>query len=174
MARTPWHGRSRRPTHRAPSNKPSRVIVARDRGIEASFACGQQPLRRGPGADSRARVAPEFAETKNLETSVLRERRKHPRRDVNYPCWFSVDSKTSLIKGRIRDVSQGGARVACATRPPVPAIVDLYMTESGKVGRRCKVVWNSQDEFGLMFLEAAAPSRQDTMASPHQNDVVAI
>jgi hypothetical protein len=34
------------------------------------------------------------------------------------------------------------------------------MTETGKVGRRCKVVWGWHREFGLMFLEAATPLRE--------------
>jgi hypothetical protein len=105
---------------------------------------------------------------------VSQERRRHPRRGVDYPCWFSIDSNTSFIVGRVRDVSQGGARVACATHTQLPATVDLYMTENGKVGRRCKVVWNSQDEFGLMFLGPTAPLPPDAMASLDQNEVIAV
>ena len=48
--------------------------------------------------------------------------------------------------------------------PQLPATVDLYMTADGKVGRRCKVVWNSQQEFGLMFLGPSAPLRDDPTA----------
>ena len=103
---------------------------------------------------------------------MLHERRRYPRRGVDYPCWFSIDSNTSLIQGRVRDVSQGGARVACMMHPQLPATVDLYMTEDGRVGRRCKVVWNSQHEFGLMFLGPSAPLRDD--ATIDQSEVISI
>jgi hypothetical protein len=87
---------------------------------------------------------------------------------VDYPCWFSIDRTTSLIQGRVRDVSQGGARVACDMHPQLPATVELYMTEDGRVGRRCKVVWNSQSEFGLMFLGPSAPLRDEPTTDPSE------
>jgi hypothetical protein len=91
---------------------------------------------------------------------VSHERRIYPRRVVDYPCWFGADNNTSLIQGRVCDVSRGGARVSCATHFQLPAVVDLYMAETGKIGRRCKVVWNSCGEFGLMFLEATTSLRE--------------
>jgi hypothetical protein len=54
----------------------------------------------------------------------------------------------------------------------LPATVDLYMTEDGRVGRRCKVVWNSQHEFGLMFLGPSVPLRHDPIAD--QSEVISI
>jgi hypothetical protein len=56
--------------------------------------------------------------------------------------------------------------------PQLPATVDLYMTEDGRVGRHCKVVWNLHDEFGLMFLGPSAPMRQDPMTD--QSEVISI
>ena len=50
----------------------------------------------------------------------------------------------------------------CHAQIDLPETVDLYMTRDGRVGRRCKVVWRSDDAMGLMFLAKASFQPADT------------
>ena len=88
------------------------------------------------------------------------DRRKHVRRDVNYRCWIGGTGVAQLIKARVRNISAGGAKVVCPVQNEIPDTVDLYMTQDGKIRRRCKVVWRSEDAMGLMFVtQRGRPSR---------------
>ncbi len=82
-------------------------------------------------------------------------RRKHVRRDVDYMCWIGAGETSPLVEGSVRNISEGGAKVVCRAQIDVPETIDLYMTQDGRVGRRCKVVWRSDEAIGLMFLAKA-------------------
>jgi hypothetical protein len=90
-------------------------------------------------------------------------RRKHVRREVNYACWIGAGDPPSLIRGKVRNISEGGAKVVCRTKIEFPETIDLYMTKDGSVGRRCKVVWRSDDAMGLMFVAKGSLEPLDTM-----------
>lgn len=85
---------------------------------------------------------------------MSKDRRRHTRHDVNYACWVAPADGTDLFEGKVINISEGGAKVACSSHPDADTI-DLYMTRDGKVGRRCKVVWRSEDAVGLMFVAKA-------------------
>src|SRR5262245_45972391 len=89
---------------------------------------------------------------------MAQDRRKHVRHQVSYSCWLGATG-TAQLEGRVRNISEGGVKVVCRAQGDVPDTVDLYMTKDGKVIRRCKVVWRSEDALGLMFLpKANSPS----------------
>lgn len=91
---------------------------------------------------------------------MFEDRRKHVRRYVDYHCWLAAAGASPSVKGQVRNISKGGAKVVCP-HSDVPDIVDLHMTQDGKVARRCKVVWRSEDAIGLMFVaKAEAPGDQ--------------
>jgi hypothetical protein len=95
-----------------------------------------------------------FAESNQSKTnSESTERRKHPREDVDHPCWLRTDN--SSHPARISNFSKGGARISYVAHSQIPDRFDLLMTEDGKVGRRCKVVWRSDREFGVEFVARA-------------------
>jgi hypothetical protein len=68
-----------------------------------------------------------------------------------------------LVEGQVRNISEGGAKVTCRAHDEIADTVDMYMTKDGKVIRRCKVVWRSEDAMGLMFLAKARLSPADTI-----------
>src|SRR4029077_5444240 len=81
--------------------------------------------------------------------SASSERRKHPREDVDHPCWLRTDNSSHLAPARITNFSKGGARISYVAHIQIPDKFDLLMTEDGKVGRSCRVVWRSDKEFGV-------------------------
>ncbi len=87
---------------------------------------------------------------------MTQNRRKYPRRDVDCICWIGAGDAPQLVEGNVRNISEGGAKVVCHAQIDLPETVDLYMTRDGRVGRRCKVVWRSDDAVGLMFLAKAS------------------
>lgn len=87
----------------------------------------------------------------------MQNRRKHVRHEVNYSCWLGTAAASPLVMGRVRNISEGGAKVTCRAPADVPDTFDLFMTPDGKVGRRCKVVWRLNDAIGLMFLTGGSP-----------------
>ena len=80
----------------------------------------------------------------------MRNRRKHVRHEVDYVCWLGGAGQ--LIEGQVRNISEGGAKIVCRAPADVPDTFNLFMTQDGKVGRRCKVIWRLDDAIGLMFL----------------------
>ena len=86
---------------------------------------------------------------------MTENRRKHPRREVNLLCWLGAANEPPVIRARVRNISEGGAKVIYPPNTEVPDTIDLYMTADGKVGRRCKVVWRSEDSMGVMFVSRA-------------------
>jgi PilZ domain len=91
---------------------------------------------------------------------MSKDRRKHTRHDVDYSCWIAAANAAELTQGHVRNISEGGAKVECRANTEIPDTIDLYMTLDGKVGRRCKVVWRSEDAIGLMFVaKASLPTR---------------
>jgi hypothetical protein len=82
-------------------------------------------------------------------------RRKYVRRDVDYACWIGAGDASTLVQASVQNISEGGAKVVCRAQVEIPETVDLYMTQDGRVGRRCKVVWRSDDALGLMFISKA-------------------
>ena len=85
------------------------------------------------------------------------ERRKHPREDVDHPCWLRTDNVSHPAPARISNFSKGGARITYLAHTQIPDKFDLLMTEDGKVGRQCRVVWRADKEFGVEFVARAAP-----------------
>lgn len=90
----------------------------------------------------------------------MRNRRKHVRHEVDYSCWLGTSAE-QFIKGQVRNISEGGAKIVCRAPADVPDTFDLYMTQDRKVGRRCKVIWRLDDAIGLMFLAGASSAQRE-------------
>lgn len=81
---------------------------------------------------------------------MKRDYRTKPRRPVRYKAWLRTEDGAEAKPCIFTDVSEGGARVKMVGAEEVPATVELMMSERSE-GRRCHVVWRSQNEVGLRF-----------------------
>jgi len=86
------------------------------------------------------------------------ERRKDTRRPLLRMCWLDLGKDHPPLQARLINVSKSGARIDCAEPDKMPDDVVLYLTEDGKVGRRCRVVRRSDAEVGLEFINKPAPA----------------
>jgi PilZ domain-containing protein len=80
-------------------------------------------------------------------------RRRARRRQFAHKALVCSLDGAPLADCHLRDVSDGGARLAMA--PPdlakLPGEFVLVLTAGAKVRRGCRVVWRSQNEAGIRF-----------------------
>lgn len=55
----------------------------------------------------------------------------------------------------MRDISRTGARLACSTTDKIPDEFRLQLSPDGVVARQCRVVWKSDTEIGVKFVQWA-------------------
>jgi hypothetical protein len=80
-----------------------------------------------------------------------RRLRKALRRDLTYQVWIAYGEKQRVVPCTISNVSQTGARICLPFNGDVPEHFLLMLSLSGRVKRRCKVVWRSALELGVSF-----------------------
>jgi hypothetical protein len=85
------------------------------------------------------------------------EHRRHKRQTVIGTAWLRVKDDPVPMVCVVWDLSEGGARLAMASRQELPEEIALTLDRSDTIGTRCRVVWRSQDQIGVEFLENAQP-----------------
>ena len=85
-------------------------------------------------------------------------RRKETRRVLLRMCWVDMGSGNPPLQCRLINVSKSGALIDCKEPSQLPDDLVLYLTEDGKVGRRCRVVRRAEGEIGLEFLNKPVPA----------------
>ena len=87
------------------------------------------------------------------------ERRRSPRRVVNYPVWLILGATP---RGCImRDVSAGGASLRLPLAADIPNEFVLLLTRNGSSNRQCEIVWRNDEHVGVRFLAAGVPIKID-------------
>ena len=94
---------------------------------------------------------PRFVTNSIAEGHVMsREKRKHPRRPLDRAAWVRL-ADGSTISCKIRDISEGGARLSGGGVHDVPDHFVLSLSIDHKVSRRCRVVRRTDYEIGVQF-----------------------
>jgi hypothetical protein len=83
--------------------------------------------------------------------SLMEEKRKHPRTEVNEPAY--VSSGGSVMSCMVRNISLEGAAIEIENPAFVPARFQLVMADSSTV-RECRIAWIQKKRIGLSFVEA--------------------
>jgi hypothetical protein len=80
-------------------------------------------------------------------------RRRMRRRAFAHKALVCSPEGKPLLDCHLRDVSDGGARLAVAPADlaKLPAEFILVLTSGARVRRECRVVWRSQNEAGIRF-----------------------
>ena len=68
----------------------------------------------------------------------------------------AVDGTWS-VNGRLKDISETGAKFSVIGKPNDRIRRDeffLILTKDGKVNRRCKIVWENRNSFGIQFISS--------------------
>ena len=88
------------------------------------------------------------------------ELRKHRRQELHYRAYVDLCDGMPVRSCRLVDVSEHGAQLTMASAADLPDQFVLLLAESGKVRRRCLVVWRSEKQLGVRFV--AGPPRKAT------------
>ena len=78
------------------------------------------------------------------------------RRFSQYAMLYSVTG-TAVCNCIIRDISDGGAKLAVAAAAKAPDELVLVLSRAGTIRRKCRVVWRSETHIGVAF-EARQPT----------------
>ena len=81
-----------------------------------------------------------------------RRAKRTPRRNA---AWIELAGGGDLIPCVLWDISDGGARVAAPRVSTLPAVFRLLLTKDGSSERLCRVVWRSDKQVGVQFIEGS-------------------
>lgn len=97
----------------------------------------------------------------------MRDRRASVRRALRYPARIDFADGNAWWDCSLRDISEGGAKLAFRGPDAMPEEFFLLLTLGGESARRCRVVWRDDDHLGVLFLGTAAPRPPvDALAAP--------
>jgi hypothetical protein len=91
------------------------------------------------------------------------ENRQSLRLETRYRAWIA-DADGSPVRGCIvRDISAGGAKLGIETDAPrsIPGEFTLLMRD-GSTRHRCRVVWRSDENLGVQFLDSSGAALAST------------
>ena len=94
------------------------------------------------------------------------DRRSSPRQALGRDAFVCCDEGKPIGVCHLCDVSATGARLSMAPRllAKLPEEFILVLAKRGKVHRRCRIVWRSEEEVGVRF-RAGVRSRSSASAS---------
>jgi hypothetical protein len=76
-----------------------------------------------------------------------------PRRKLRIPVIVLLESGERLTEACTLDVSKGGAKLKLDRSVDLPDRFFITLSERGDVQRLCRVVWRSETEIGVRFIE---------------------
>jgi hypothetical protein len=82
-------------------------------------------------------------------------KRKSVRRTLIWEAAIIASDGTWQHRCTILDVSQTGAKLSIDPEISLPGEFFLSLTESGRVGRPCCLVWRTDDKVGVRFTHGA-------------------
>lgn len=80
------------------------------------------------------------------------EQRRSPRENASFPAWISFGRGTDSLPCTVIDVSEHGARIELASPAGTPDDFYLLLTKNGSRQRRCRVVWRSGLQIGVIYM----------------------
>jgi hypothetical protein len=82
------------------------------------------------------------------------KQRQAPRQRENRRVWIDAGDGSQRQECTLWDISDAGVRLNIETPRNVPFEFSLVLSKDGKISRRCRVVWRSDDQIGARFLAA--------------------
>jgi hypothetical protein len=89
---------------------------------------------------------------------MMLNQRKLPRRQVHIPAKLVVSPRGPLRDCMILNISDAGARLEMPTTQDLPEEFTMLLAPRGHATRRCRVVWRTDGQMGVMFEGHASPS----------------
>jgi hypothetical protein len=91
------------------------------------------------------------------------DKRKNLRRSLTYPAFLDFGDGLPPRECTLCDASQEGAQLTVADVSSLPDEFILALSSDGAARRRCRVIWRTETQIGVLFLrdpkKAARPER---------------
>jgi hypothetical protein len=84
------------------------------------------------------------------------EKRKNLRRTVSYPAWIHLAEDAPPQECALCDASEKGAQLTVSAPEKVPENFILALSADGAATRYCRVVWRTDKQVGVEFVERPA------------------
>ena len=92
------------------------------------------------------------------------EKRKAHRQSLKYPAKIDLGEGNPPISCLLMDVSETGAKVVIESTDDMPETFTLLLAGAGGRRRRCRLVWQEGQHFGVIFIKA--PEKDETESQP--------
>jgi hypothetical protein len=79
------------------------------------------------------------------------DNRRHVRRPIQIPAKMVTDSGAPLHDCMVLDISESGARLGIEATQAPPDKFTIVFTPTGQPYRRCRVLWRSGCQLGVLF-----------------------
>lgn len=80
------------------------------------------------------------------------EKRRSMREHVHFPAWTETGDSSRRPECTVLDLSEGGARIMMSSPTGLPKEFWLVFSKDGTRRRRCRTVWRSGTEVGVIYL----------------------
>lgn len=100
----------------------------------------------------------------------MKEKRKHPRHKSLLQGRLAFNNGRSSIDCIIRDVSEGGARLAFSSPVALPEIADLEIPSKHE-SHPVHVRWGNGDEYGVTFIRHASAALHEAEGHVASSDI---
>jgi PilZ domain len=81
------------------------------------------------------------------------EQRRSIREHVHFPAWIEIGEGSQRRECTILDVSESGSRLLMSSPARFPKEFWLVFSKDGTRRRRCRMVWRSNEQIGVTYLE---------------------
>jgi hypothetical protein len=97
-------------------------------------------------------VRPETAMQVGQAEKTYIKQRQAPRQRENRRVWIDAGPGVRPQECALWDISEDGVRITVDAPHGVPFEFFLVLSKDGKVRRRCRVVWRSDEQIGARFI----------------------
>jgi PilZ domain len=80
------------------------------------------------------------------------EKRRSIREHVHFPAWTEIGDGSQRCECTVLDISEDGARIMLSSPTLLPEEFWLVFTKDGTRRRRCRMVWRSDEQVGVIYL----------------------
>ncbi len=97
---------------------------------------------------------------------MIKDKRKKQRRALHYTAWIGTGASAQLRNCTMSDISDTGAKLDVKNAEDVPEEFQLHLSGRGGIYRKCRTVWRTGEQVGVLFEKALEQPPRPKIARP--------
>jgi PilZ domain len=97
---------------------------------------------------------------------MINNKRKKQRRTLHYTAWIGTGANAPLRNCAMSDISDTGAKLNIKDAEDLPEEFQLHLSGRGGIYRKCRTIWRTADQIGVLFEKAFEPPPRPKIARP--------